>query len=199
MLDIHFLWSRAQLRQALFCILYWDLLGLVTDTEKMVLSLSSGVTRIRRWWRPTRLPPTLGINPAIVFALPARPSCHPSHVFIYCEQFYNSQPLCCHLLMRVFEMVTWGLLQECLFLFKTWLKKEKFSIFPDLRLNNISHCCSIWSNLFALMCFYLFFTELARWRHTGGNSSIVQRWLRHHSDPERWPGVSDSCEWWCQR
>ena len=114
MLDIHFLWSRAQLRQALFCILYWDLLGLVTDTEKMVLSLSSGVTRIRRWWRSTRLPPTLGINFAIVFALPARPSCHPSHVFIYCEQFYNSQPLCCHLLDNVFNLtfkwnIHWGM------------------------------------------------------------------------------------------
>ena len=100
MLDIHFLWSRAQLRQALFCIMYWNLLGLATDTEKTVVSESPGITRIRQWWRPTRLPPTLGINSAIVFALPARPSCHPSHVFIYCEQFYNSQPLCCHLLIE---------------------------------------------------------------------------------------------------
>ena len=85
----------------LYLYMHWYLLGLVTDTEKKAVFESSGITRMRRWWRPTRLVPTLGINLAIVFALPARPSCQPSHVFIYCEQFYNSQQLCCHLLSYV--------------------------------------------------------------------------------------------------
>ena len=53
--------------------------------------------------------------------------------------------------------------------------QEKYFLFVYYILSyfrhyNISLYCSVRSNLFALMCFYLFSTELARWQHTGGNS-----------------------------
>ena len=56
--------------------------------------------------------------------------------------------------------------------------QEKYFLFvyyilSHFRHYNISLYCSVRSNLFALMYFYLFSTELARWRtlgHTGGNS-----------------------------
>ena len=67
----------------------WILLGLVTATEKTAISESTGTMRRRRGWTPTRLALTLGINSPSLFTLPARSSCHPSHVYIYCESFFS--------------------------------------------------------------------------------------------------------------
>ena len=66
----------------------WDMLGLVTVTEKMAILESTGITRWRRLWRPTKLAQILGINSAILFTLPARASAHQSRVYIEWERFY---------------------------------------------------------------------------------------------------------------
>ena len=67
-------------------------MGLVTATEKTPILESTGITRRRRGWTPTRLAPTLGIDSPSLFTLPARSSCHPSHVYIYCERFFSRKP-----------------------------------------------------------------------------------------------------------
>ena len=55
--------------------LCWNLLGLVTSSENKAVLKSTGTTRVRPWWRPTWLAPTLGIYSAIHYTLPARSSC----------------------------------------------------------------------------------------------------------------------------
>ena len=66
---------------------------MVTSTENKAISESTGITRIRRWWRPTRPAPTLRINSAIHYTLPARASSQPLRGFIYCERFIISTQL----------------------------------------------------------------------------------------------------------